>query len=301
MDGNLSSYRIFYTAAAAGNISGAAKKLYISQPAVSKSISRLEESLGVQLLIRSSRGVSLTAEGQILYDSIESAFASLKQGEENLKRIQELDIGHIRIGVSTTLCKYLLLPYLKDFIELYPHIKITISCQSTFHTIKFLEEGRIDIGLIGRPDSLPNMNFYPVAGIEDTFVAAGHYLDNLKVREQKNQVDIFQAANLMLLDEENITRLYIEDYFKKNHIITNQILEVSNMDLLIEFAKIGLGAACVIREFVRQELESGLLCEIPLHAPIPRREAGFAYSSTAYLTDSMKRFIDFYKSRPCAW
>ena len=120
MEQNLSQYKIFYEVAKAGNISKAAKELYISQPAISKAISKLEDSLGLSLFTRSSRGVQLTSEGEILFEHTREAFDALDRGEQELKRIQEFDIGHLRIGVSNTLCKYILLPYLKTFIDQYP-------------------------------------------------------------------------------------------------------------------------------------------------------------------------------------
>ena len=103
MEQHLSGYRIFYAVARAGNISRAAKDLYISQPAISKAVGRLEESLGVTLFTRSSRGVSLTAEGQVLYQHVSNAFDTLSRGEHELKRIRDFNIGQIRIGVSNTL------------------------------------------------------------------------------------------------------------------------------------------------------------------------------------------------------
>ena len=135
MDQNLSQYKIFYEVARTGNISRAARELYISQPAISKAISKLEDSLGLSLFSRSSRGVQLTPEGQVLFEHAAEAFDALNRGEQELKRIQEFDIGHLRIGVSNTLCKYVLLPYLKTFIDQYPHMKITIESQSTAQTI----------------------------------------------------------------------------------------------------------------------------------------------------------------------
>ena len=114
---NLSSYRIFYTVANTKNISKAAKELYISQPAISKSIQKLEESLGTKLFERSSRGVALTDSGELLYTHVKSAFETLSIGEDRLRRSIELGIGHLTIGVSSTLCKYVLLPYLKEFIK----------------------------------------------------------------------------------------------------------------------------------------------------------------------------------------
>ena len=140
MESNLAQYRIFYAVAQEGNISRAAASLYISQPAISKSIQKLEESLGTPLFSRSSRGVRLTEEGALLFQHVKIAFDSLKAGEEQLRQMTELGIGHLRIGVSTTLCKYVLLPYLKKFIELYPHIRISIECQSTSHTLQLLQE-----------------------------------------------------------------------------------------------------------------------------------------------------------------
>ena len=124
MEQNLNLYHIFVTVARCKNISGAARALYISQPAISKAISRLEQNLNTTLFLRSSRGVKLTEAGEILYRQVESAFLAINQGEQQLKKMQELGIGHLSIGASSTLCKYVLLPYLRTFTEENPHIQI---------------------------------------------------------------------------------------------------------------------------------------------------------------------------------
>ena len=295
MNQNLSSYRIFYTVANTGNISKAAKELYISQPAISKSIQKLEESVGCKLFSRSSRGVVLTDEGKLLYEHVSEAFETLTMGEEKLKRSIELGVGHLKIGVSSTLCKYLLLPYLKEFIRQNPHISISISCQSTNDTLKLLEDNKIDIGLIGKPENLKNIHFDFLEEIEDIFVAAKDYLRNLKARGiQKDH--ILQSSTLMLLDKNNMTRQYIDDYLQENQIIIKDSIDISDMDLLIDFARIGVGVACVIKNFVREDLENGTLMEIPLGFPIHKREVGFAYETTTKPSKSLAEFIHFYKT-----
>lgn len=294
MNQNLSSYRIFYTVANTGNISKAAKELYISQPAISKSIQKLEDSVGCKLFSRSSRGVVLTDEGQLLYEHVSEAFDTLTIGEEKLKRSIELGIGHLKIGVSSTLCKYLLLPYLKEFIHQNPHISISISCQSTNETLQLLEDNKIDIGLIGKPDNLRNIHFDYLEEIEDIFVAAKDYLRNLKARGVPKD-SILQNSTLMLLDKNNMTRQYIDDYLQNNQIVIKDSIDISDMDLLIEFARIGVGVACVIRNFVKADLENGTLIEIPLGFPIHKREVGFAYKTTAKPSKSLAEFIRFYK------
>ena len=291
MEQNLSQYKIFYEVAKAGNISKAAKELYISQPAISKAIGKLEDSLGLSLFTRSSRGVQLTSEGEILFEHAREAFEALERGEQELRRIQEFDIGHLRIGVSNTLCKYILLPYLKTFIDQYPHMKVTIESQSTVQTLNRLEQQKIDLGLVAEPSLRKDLSFIPVMDIQDIFVSTRAYLENLYLREGSD-TNIFETGNIMLLDENNMTRHHVDEYMAENAIFPHQILEVTTMDLLIEFAKIGLGVACVIRELVQKELDTGVLVEIPLQNSISRRTIGFAYHPSNQAM-ALKTFLEF--------
>lgn len=300
MNQQLSSYRIFYVVANTGNISKAARELYISQPAISKTIHKLEESLGCRLFSRSSKGVQLTEEGALFYEHVKSAFETLTVGEEKLKQFLALGVGHLRIGVSTTLCKYVLLPYLREFIHEHPHIRISISCQPTNETLRMLEANQIDIGLIGKSADMKEMHFDFVEEIEDIFVSTGEYIHNLRLRGVEEN-KIFEASTLMLLDQNNLSRQYIDQYFTLHQITVSDIIEVSNMDLLIDFAKIGVGVACVIKRFVEKELSEGTLVELAPASPVPRREIGFVYANHRAKSQAMEAFIDFYRNyRPIA-
>ncbi len=294
MENSLSLYKIFYVTADTGNISAAAKKLFISQPAVSKAIAKLEQNMDVTLFIRSSKGVSLTYEGKLLFEDVKSAFESIASGEAKLRHIVEFGGGHIKFGVSTTLCKYVLLPYLKDFMKQNPHIQISVECQSTYQTLELLEAGKIDIGLVGRPDSLrpqnTSLHYAPVMEIKDIFVATKGYI------QSQPADDILRHSTLLMLNKENMTRQYIDYYLYENQIEPYNLIETTSMDLLIEFAKIGLGTACVIKEFVKKELESNMLVEIPLKAPIPKRSLSFVYPSGTLPSGATKKFVKFMES-----
>lgn len=295
MNQNLSSYWIFYTVANAGNISKAAKELYISQPAISKSIQKLEESLNCKLFSRSSRGVILTDEGSLLYGHVKEAFETLNMGEDKLKRSIELGVGHISIGVSTTLCKYMLLPYLSEFVHRNPHISISISCQSSNETLRLLDDNKIDIGFVGKPENLKGFHFDFLDNIEDTFVANPEYIINLSERGVSEK-EFLTNATLMLLDKNNMTRRYVDDYLQENYINVSETIDISDMGLLIDFAKIGVGVACVIKNFVAKELAKGKLVELPLELPIPKREVGFVYKDSIMPSASLDTFIQFYKT-----
>ena len=291
MEQNLSQYRIFYEVAKNGNISKAAKELFISQPAISKSIGKLEDNLHTTLFTRNSRGVQLTEEGQILFTHIQTAFEELAMGEQELRRIKQFQMGHIRIGVSNTLCRFIMVSCLKEFIQRYPHVKITMEIQSSAQTMAMLEQQRIDIGLVARPRLQKNQVFLPVMDIQDIFVASPSYLENLRLREGAD-ADVFQAGNLMLLDQNNSTRIYIDEYMALNHIQSNNLLEVSTMDLLIEFARIGMGIGCVIREFVKEDLETGRLVQLKPGSPIHKRTVGFIYDSS-HSSTALDNFLAF--------
>lgn len=336
MEQNLNYYKIFYEVAQSGNISKAAENLYISQPAVSKSITKLEQSLNHTLFTRSKKGVRLTDEGQTLYQHLSTAFESIENAEKTLKRIGQLGMGQLRIGVSTSLCKHILLPYLQDFIRDNPHVKVSIECNPTYETIQLLKQGKIDIGLICETPLDKQFHFMPLRTIQDTFVTTQTYLDNLILRENDsmntekdyndekdaeemfttlpnvaglllfteptNKLDeitlstkeILEKSNLMLLDKENISRIYIEQYFDVQDIHPGQVLEINNMDLLIDFATIGMGVACVVKEFISSYIDSGQVIEIPLDCDIPQRTVGFIYNEHA-LSSTTKKFIEFIK------
>ena len=294
MNQNLSSYRIFYTVANTGNISKAAKELYISQPAISKAISKLEQSLDVILFHRSSRGVTLTMEGELLFTQVQTAFSAIRHGEEQLKKVNELGISQISIGVSITLCKYVLLPYLQQFVKDNPHIKVTITCHPTMETLRDIDNSVTDIGVVGIP-SLPNgLTYILFREIQDTFVTTDRYLENLKIRVGNDRKAILNNATFMMLNKENISRKYVDMYLSSHQITMDNIIEINTMDLLIELAKIDLGIACVIKDFVKDELDDHSLTEVSLGRAIPKRKLGLVYKDDTIMTDAMKKFISYF-------
>lgn len=155
---------IYFTQSAARAISHPLLRSCTSASLLSAAaIKKLENNLDTTLFKRSSRGVALTPDGRILYEKVKGAFDLLSEGEDSILHNRSREIPRLRIGASTTLCKYVLMPRLKDFIAANPQIRITISCQSTYQTLKLLEEDKIDIGLIGRPQKLSGIRIFASA------------------------------------------------------------------------------------------------------------------------------------------
>ncbi|EFU76037.1 LysR family transcriptional regulator [Lachnoanaerobaculum saburreum] len=295
MEQHLAQYRIFFEVAKAGSISKAAKLLYISQPAISKSILRLEENLEIALFTRTSKGVSLTPEGQIFYEYLQNAFSAIEAGEIHLAKIKQFNIGKITIGTSNTLCKYILLPYLNKFMKENPHTMVSIFTQSSDKTSLLLSENKIDIGLVAKPAKTQSMSYINIMEIHDIFVATPAYLSSLKHIFDKS-FNPLRDGNIMLLDKNNATRRFIDSCIEGSKLHLNQSIETGNMELLIEFAKTGIGIACVIKEFIQKELEEGTLVEIemPPDLHIPKREIVFLYDEKNF-NPSLIKFISMLK------
>jgi DNA-binding transcriptional LysR family regulator len=292
-ESNLNRYRLFCAVAEAGSISAAAELNFISQPAISKAITKMEDVLDTQLFFRNHNGVTLTEEGKILYEKLKTAFSIIKSGEDELSRINEMGIGHIRLGASGVLMKNVLIPYMKKFIADNPNVKVTAISRSSAQILRMLSDNDIDIALAVKPLNAADTVFVQTKEIHDAFVCAPDYLE--KIKKPNSSFNFWRDATIILLDSGNVSRIHIEKYFKDNDITPAQILETTGMELLIEFAKIGLGVACVIEEFVQNELDSGELVKIPIGIPIPSRAIGFATSKAIKPTNVMKKFMKLYE------
>ena len=140
---NLDWWKIFYEVALAQNISKASDKLHISQPAITKQIKNLEDYLNCKLFIRSQKGVILTPSGKAIFEDIKASLNLIKKAEQKIKDSNELLTGQIRIGISTTLAKTYLMPYIRKFNQKYPQVTFEISTDPTSYLKNSMRKGQI--------------------------------------------------------------------------------------------------------------------------------------------------------------
>lgn len=282
---NLSRYKIFLAVAEWKSISKAAAQLFLSQPAVSITIRKLEENLNTTLFIRKSKGVELTENGRRLYENAKLALNILSDTEDRLRFRQ--NAGYLRIAASNVLCKHFLMPYLKAFTSRYPDTEVSITCTSSSAACAMVEQCKIDLALAAKPESLGTATYHSLGKIQYIFVCTPAYRAKLSCSNDK----IFEHGNIILLDKDNVSRRHLNSYCAQNKITPLHILEVNEMDLLIEFAKMGIGISCVVKKFVEQELTAGTLIEIELSNPISPREIGFFYHPIQPMNENILKFI----------
>lgn len=291
MEVNFELYKVFYKVAMEGQISAAAKKLFISQPAVSQSIKQLEEKLGGKVFFRTPKGMKLTSEGQILYKYIEKAYGFIIAGESKFQEMQNLEYGEIVIGASDTLCAHYLLPYLEKFNKEFPHIKIKVTNRTTYEILNLLKSGSVDLGILNLPiKEDKNLEIIETLSLEDCFICGDkYYLEFMK----EVSLEQLKEYPLILLEKGSNTRRFIDKVFSDNNVLVEPEIELGSVDLLVKFAKIGLGISFVTKNFIHNELDNKEVFEIKIKEEIPKRKVGVVTLKGVPLSPAGKKLFDF--------
>ena len=288
MSVKLELYRVFKEVAETGNISVAAKNLYISQSAVSQSIKQLETALQARLFARSPRGVTLTGEGQMLYQYVRSALGLLATGEDKLSQAQQLLLGTLTIGASDTVTSFFLVHYLDAFHRLHPGIRLKIVSGRSAKVLSMLKSGAVDIAFASSPAD-PAVESWPCFATHSVFVAGSGYDCDFGHRYTRQEISEFP---LILLERKASSRVVIEQEFLKSGVTLTPEIELSSRSLLVDMAAIGLGVAGVTEEFVRRDLEKGSIRVLKTDFEIPSRTVDMCTLREVSPTAAASRFIE---------
>lgn len=291
MKTKLDYYKVFYETARHASFSTAARELYISQSAISQCIRQLEQDLNVQLFVRSRRGVTLTKEGMLLFQKVESAMQSIEQGETLLARLHHLDSGSLMIAAGDTITKHFLLPYLEKFHTMYPGIRIEMANSYSSRMLQFVKEGKAELAFVNLPIADEELSIVPCMEIQDVFVCGPEY----KTKGRYTWDEIAKEP-LILLETNSASRRFLENVFAKKHIPLEPQVELAVHDLLIQFASIHLGVSCVIEEFSKEDMENGYIRKMNVYPPLPKRNIGYAYLQHNPLSKPAQAFLKLIQS-----
>jgi len=286
----LDLYKVFVEVAKLKSFSKAAEHLYMTQPAISQSINQLERELDVRLFTRTPRGVTLTNEGQILFEHVNSAINLIDLGETKLMESKKLMSGVLRIGVGDTISRYYLLPFLERFHNMYPNIKLKIINRTTFEICELIKSGEVDIGICNLPIEDLNLNIKKLMDIHDIFVCGENYVS---ITEKPLSFHELAKLPLILLEPKSNSRQYVESYILSKGIKIEPEIELGSHDLLLEFARINLGISCVIKEFSKGYLDNKMLFEVKLKEEIPERAIGVCFLKSVSLSSAAMRFVEY--------
>ena len=292
MDINFELYKIFYYCSENQSFSKAAQKLFISQSAVSQSIKQLETQLGVTLFHRKPRAIQLTTEGEMLLSYISQAFNYIKTAEAKIQEMEGLKAGEIRIGVSDSICKYFVMPFIKKFGSKYPQISIKVINRTTPQLLEVLKNGIVDIIISTLPVNSEIFSSVPFVTVEDIFVASEKYSE---LKGKKLTIKELNSYPLVMLPPDSSTRKAINAFFEKHGLSCTPEIELESLDLLVEFALIGTGIAYVLKESVNERIKNGQLFQIDICEKPSQREIGIVTMKNVILSKAVKTFIEILK------
>lgn len=290
MNINLDLYKVFYHVAKNKNITKTANELNITQPGISKAIKNLEEQLGCSLFIRTKSGVLLTAEGKVFFDQIKQAIEIINNAEDKLKEMIDLDFGSLNIGVSNTIVKKYLMPYIKKFHDKYPNIKITIYTNPTFYLIQRMRNGLIDFIILNMPYDTPgDMETYKLIDVHDCFVTTDKY------PELKNKILPLKELNkypLILVSKGSNTRYSLDNFTNSLGFTFIPEMDLSSTSLVVDFTKMGFGVGIATKEYLDNELGDGSLFEVKTNPKLPTRYIGVMHLKNKILSRCSQEFLD---------
>lgn len=289
MENKVDSYKIFESVARNQSISKASEELYISQPAVSQSIKKLEESIGGELFNRTKYGVTLTSEGKTFYEYIKKGLDFIENGEKVFGSLKNLDSGTIRIGASTTITRHILMPYLKEFHKLYPNVDIEIVNHLSSTLVSMLKSGLLDLLVLNlNVDNNNDLIIHPFTKVQDIFCSSPEYMNT----SIDYKIEDLQNYKLICQKRPSNTRAYFDEFIKKNNVVLTPSIEAVSTAIVNDLCKIGLGYAFTTKEYIMDSLQSGELVELKVNTTPPPREIGIALYKNTHIPYASNKFID---------
>lgn len=293
MNIDMEYYKVFCMVAECNNFSKAAEKLYISQPAITQTIKKLEEQLECKLFYRKSNGVCLTKEGEHLYNYVNNSVTTINNVENKFKELRGLKSGIIKIRTGNNNAKRVLYNSLMNFTKDYPNIKIQISQGKPQDSINELINGKIDIVILNLPYKNLNRNIEIIEIAENTytFVATKEYLtkNNIKIKN----IDDLENYPLIIPMEGSTARNILNTYLNKADI--NSQYEIVSEDMRKDFAIQGLGIAYVMKCLVEKEINDGKLIEINLNRKEINSKVGVAILKDDVSSFASRKLIEYMK------
>ena len=283
---NLNSLKIFLEVANSKSFLDASNKLFISQPAVSKSMSKLEEDLKIQLFYRANKGITLTPAGETLYKYLKETKDLLLSCERALVSLNDVEKGRIIIGVQSHIVRNYLMDKIADFRMKHPRIVIELIDLSTNALIEKMEERKVDFIVDSTPIETVynNVIIKPICSLNTCFVKSANFREKIKSLQQLEQENIILPAARSSL-RKNLNKL-----FNDMGVEINPILEFETEELIIDATRRNLGIGYVVKSAIKYLVDAKILEYIDLREELPKMEINLVYIKN-YLTNVAKLFI----------
>ena len=241
MNSNFEYYKIFYYVAKYENLTKAATVLKTSQPAVTRTIHKLENELGCRLFTRSKTGMQLTPEGRTFYGYVAAGCAQFFKGENDLSNLISLENGTIYISATETALHCYLFQAMEEFNSLYPNVRFKILNNSTTESVNAVKEGKVDLAFVSANLQVAKPLRMKILRKYHDILISGNRFGELKDDGKEVSLKELVSYPWISLTAETITRRFLNEYFEKNSLTFTPDMELATTDMILPAVKHNLG------------------------------------------------------------
>jgi DNA-binding transcriptional LysR family regulator len=265
----LSQIEAFLTVAERRTVSEAAGVLFVTQPALTARIKNLERELGVDLFVRTPRGMRLTAEGRAFRAHAQRATQALAEGRQLLRELREGRVGELRVGAAPAISTYVLPLVLRSFQESFPNVHLVVRTGHSEEVLELVLREQVHVGLVRE---LPHAAITSRPLYEDEIVLVVHPGHRF-APEQSIHVQELTAERLILFDRTSSYFVLTSAFFREAGVVPRGVMELDNVDATKKMVEQGLGIAFLPYTAVRAELATGSLREVAIDGYEPVRRS----------------------------
>lgn len=290
MDINYEYYKVFYYVAKHKSITNASYALYKEQPNVTRTIKKLEQALECTLFERIRNGITLTPEGEKLYERVKIAQENIELGEKELAEEKSLQGGTVTIATTEVALHCVLLDALKRFKNKHPSIKISLSGFTTLQAINSVSNGLANFALVTTPfEEESNLSYTTIKTIKDVAICSNAFPELLN-----KKVSLSELANfpIISLNPKTMTYRLYDDFFRSNDCIFTPATEVAITDQIPPMVKAGLGIGFIPEDFAKDYAD---INKIDLKEDCPQRKIVLVKRKNNPLSLCAKELEKFFK------
>jgi DNA-binding transcriptional LysR family regulator len=288
----LNQLRGFVTVVQTGSFTQAAKKLFLTQPALSLQIKALEERLEETLFERQGRQLLLTPAGRLLLERAEQILGLVKQTSEEVQALKGLQGGRLSIGTNDSNCLYVLPDLIQQFRQQFPQVELRLTNSHSSQVATWVVEGQVEFGLVTLPILDPRLNAQPLFEREDVLVC---HPDHPLGWQSSVTLAALVEYPLLLLDRGSISRVMLDQMFGQADLIPKVVMQLGSIEVIKRYVEIDLGVSIIPRFTAEQEIKEGKLQVIHLDW-LPRHSVGIVQRHKGYLSPAAQMFLEMLKN-----
>ncbi len=223
-----------------GSLGKAAEKLYVAQPSLSQQMARLEEDIGVPLLLRSPQGVKPTAAGQALYRHARLVLNQMEQLRQEVREGAGAESGTVAVGFPTTMASVLAMPVFERVRERFPGIRLQYFESMSGYITELLANGRLDLAILFRDANTPGISVLPL--LDEELYLLGELPASTSRRAKTCTLKELAGVPLVAPSVSNGLRILLERTFARENVDLNIVADIDSLPTLLSIAESGKAA-----------------------------------------------------------